>query len=640
MECHECGATISDKAADCPHCGASVSDLSGGAESGEPAGDQGSGEADGTATGETETQREDPVSGGTDEEGPDRPGPTVPGGDESPGESPEPGASGPPDADSTGGPDDTASKNREQGGASTESGASTETETGAEAGTGTGGGPGTETGGEAGTGTETGGEAGTRTETETGWEAAGPPPDEQGGDTGVDPDVGDQETDVGDQETTIGDQETAVGDDEPTVGGASDLGSQETGVGGGSGFGEETDTTGREPEIPDQTGEMGEVSGETGTERESARGSESAGGETVDLAEEAKELPFLSGPIAGLVTAAVLAVVSVVVAVLLPSSGLDTVSEGALVLLDLHFATALHVTPDLFEMFDIASPPASSLGFLYLLPVLCCYTAAKFVAAYNVEEATPLPLAGVAGGLVSVGYFPVILVALFLAPGGQLSIVSFPAAVFLAGIAYPVFFGFLGGLAAGAFSSSERRVGTLYGFVAFFLVTIGAFVVTLPALEASDVGLLPQVHASLFTVVSANGFSLGGTETGALVLLGYPLVAGVVFAAGFLRAWNASDVEGPLRGAAKGLSPVATYFVLLGVVATLLPVLADEYVAGELGFSFVEASLVEGLVLSDLATIGRYITVVFVGTLVYAVFLGGLGGTVAGAARYALSDEN
>jgi len=233
MECHECGATISDKAADCPHCGASVSDLSGGAESGEPAGDQGSGEADGTATGETETQREDPVSGGTDEEGPDRPGPTVPGGDESPGESPEPGASGPPDADSTGGPDDTASKNREQGGASTESGASTETETGAEAGTGTGGGP----------GTETGGEAGTRTETETGWEAAGPPPDEQGGDTGVDPDVGDQETDVGDQETTIGDQETAVGDDEPTVGGASDLGSQETGVGGGSGFGEETDTT-------------------------------------------------------------------------------------------------------------------------------------------------------------------------------------------------------------------------------------------------------------------------------------------------------------------------------------------------------------------------------------------------------------
>ncbi|PSQ36623.1 hypothetical protein BRD08_04605, partial [Halobacteriales archaeon SW_10_66_29] len=24
MECHECGATISEKAADCPHCGASV----------------------------------------------------------------------------------------------------------------------------------------------------------------------------------------------------------------------------------------------------------------------------------------------------------------------------------------------------------------------------------------------------------------------------------------------------------------------------------------------------------------------------------------------------------------------------------------------------------------------------------------
>jgi len=627
MECHECGATISDKAADCPHCGASVRDVSGGSEA-----DDDTGRDDPAAT-ETDTGRPDADDSGTGGAtgtpvgGRGAVDPTSgTGSDESTAETdtswgPTGTDAADADTDSTDTPTETDSTDTP-----------TETDS-AETTTETDPAPDTSEPGRSGDPDVADGArydddatSESTAETETGWEAAGPPPDreERGGD---------QEPGIDGEETTIG-SESEPGT-ESDFGEESRFGENESGV-GDSEFGRETDTGGREPEIPDRTGETGGAGTDADTDRDSGRGAS----ETADVSEGIRELPFLTGPIAGLVTGAVLTVLSVVVAVLVPGSGFDTVSLGALVLLDLHFATSFHVTPDLFGMFDIVEPPASSLGLLYLLPGLFCYTAAKFVAAYNVDETTPLPLAGAAGGLVAVGYFPVMLVALFLAPDGGAPSVSLPVAILLGGIAYPVFFGFLGGLAAGAFSSSERRVGTLYGVVAFFLMAIGAFVVTLPALDAGDVGLLPQVHASLFTIVSANGFSLGGAGTGPLVLLGYPLVVGVVFAAGFLRAWNASDVEEPLRGAAKGLSPVATYFTLLGIVATLLPILADQYVAGELGLNPAGAAVARGLVDSGLPTISQYIFVVFVGTLVYAVFLGGLGGAVAGGSRYALSDEN
>jgi hypothetical protein len=597
MECHECGATISDRAADCPHCGASVRDLSGGGEADDHRDDARAGDAgDGTDTGtesldETRTERNEPSVPGTDSTGTTA--------SDDPVESTDPETVETTEADAD---DEPAAVGTDEG--------ATAGETGEES---------------AGSATDAG--------TETGWEAAGPPPDEQdaggGGEAGIEG-----------EETTIGGHETA--DEEPAIAGGSDFGGQGTDV-DDSGFGGETDTGGGGPEIPDRTGETGTAGGDTGAGSDAAR----ASSETTDLAEGVGDLPFLSGPIAGLVTAAVLAVLSVVVAALDPDPAFDTVPQGALVLLDLHFATGFSVEPDFLVAFGIADPRVtpvelltSSVGILYLLPVIFCYTAAKFVAAYNVDETTPLPLAGAAGALIAVGYFPVMLVALALAPNSGSADVSFLRAVLLGGLAYPLVFGSLGGLAAGAFSASERRVGTLYGVVAFFLMTIGAFAVTLPALTVDDVGLLPQVHASLFTIVSANGFGLPNPETSGLVSLGYLLVAGVVFAAGFVRAWNASDVKEPLKGAAKGLSPVATYFVLLGVVATVLPLLADGDVAAGLGLDSAGVALVRDLVRWDLATIDQYIFVVFVGTLVYAVFLGGLGGAVAGGARYALSEEN
>lgn len=671
MECHECGATVSDKAADCPQCGASLRDLTGGAETDDTTGvdDGGVDDTGVTTDGDDRDAGDwDSESGGSES---DRNQPTVPGADDQSGGGPDsadPGESGGgllegDTADAGDGPGGTAASGASDGETAPDADATGDvpTGTGADRGTESGTGTGTETGWEAagpppeeetetGTDEERGATAGPDEErgagfgdgdegveergAETGWEAAGPPPEDQETAIGA-------ESNVDAEGTAVGDQETAIGGGEPTVGG-SEPGDQ-GGVGGDSGFGRETDTGGGGPEIPDRTGETGAAGGETGAGHGGGRGT----AETGDLADEIRELPFLSGPIAGLVTAAVLAVVSVVVAALDPNPTFDTVSQGAVVLLDLHFAAGFTVEPDLLVAFGIADPRltpvdllTASVGILYLLPVIFCYTAGKFLAAYNVDETTPLALAGATGALIAVGYFPVMLVALALAPSGAAADVSLPRAVLLGGLAYPLVFGSLGGLAAGAFSASERRVGTLYGVVAFFLMTIGAFAVTIPALADSDLGLLPQVHASLFTIVSVNGFGLPNPGMSGLVSLGYPLVGGIVFAAGFLRAWNASDVEEPLRGAAKGLSPVATYFVLLGVVTTLLPFLADADVAAGLGLDSAGVTLVRDLVRNDLSTIGQYVFAVSVGTLVYAVFLGGLGGTIAGGVRYALSEDN
>ncbi|PSP49568.1 hypothetical protein BRC60_06245, partial [Halobacteriales archaeon QH_1_68_42] len=407
MECHECGATISEKAADCPHCGTSIRSV---AENDEPvgtgstAGDAG---ADGTDTGEAGTT---PGSSGEDE----------------PSE-------------------------------------------------------------------------------ETGWEAAGPPPGEDEPDpveqeTTLDPGV-DTGADAGGQDPTTGDQgPTVPGGQEPADPAAGD--GREAAVGGREEFGTGTDAGGPSVETAERadSGEADATSAESSSDG-------------LDPVEQVKGLPFLTAPLAGVVTAAVVAVLSVVVGVLVPNTGVDPVTRGGLVVMDLHFATSSHVTTGILTQFDTARPPNSVLGVLYLLPPLFLYTAAKFVAAYNTDESTLTPMAGVGGALVAVGYFPAMLVALFLAPGGPFSPVSLLPAILLAGIAYPVFFGFVGGLAGGAFSGSERRIGTLYGIVTFFIVAIGAFALTIPSIQAGDVGLLPQIHASLFTVVAANGFSLGGPNT-------------------------------------------------------------------------------------------------------------------------------
>jgi len=567
MECHECGATISEKAADCPHCGTSVRGVAGNEE---PVGTgDGSGSSRPPAGGDTTS------TSGSDA---GRHEPTVPG-------------------SSTG---DTGTEGTDPDEAETTPGGSR----------------------------DGGGE-------ETGWEAAGPPPGEDETDpveqeTTLDPgvDTGDGEADAGGQDTTAGDQgPTVPGSAEPADPATGDR--QETGAGGREEFGTETDAGGPSVETAERadSGEADATSAESSSDG-------------LDPVEQVKGLPFLTAPLAGVVTAAVVAVLSVVVGVLVPNTGVDPVTMGGLVVMDLHFATSSHVTSDILTQFDTARPPNSVLGVLYLLPPLFLYTAAKFVAAYNTDESTLTPMAGVGGALVAVGYFPATVVALFLAPGGPFSPVSLLPAILLAGIAYPVFFGFVGGLAGGAFSGSERRVGTLYGIIAAFIVAIGAFALTIPSIQAGDVGLLPQILASLYTVVAANGFSLGGPDTGFLVLLAYPLVAFVVFATGFLRAWNAEDVAGPLRGLAKGLSPAVTYFTLLGLLGAVLPLFADPWIVDQLGFSVAEAALVRNPIETEFYGVGRYVTTVFVGTLVYAVFLGGIGGTIAGTARYFLSDEN
>jgi hypothetical protein len=543
MECHECGATISEKAADCPRCGTSVRPAPGGDD---PAGD-------GATTGDA-------------------------GGHQSTDDTPSTGS----------GHHESTAPDSSTGGSESDETAPGEAET---------------------TLTDASGE---ETEEETGWEAAGPPPDEH------ETDPVDRETRVdrtagtGDHGAGSSGQEPSTGGQEPTV-----PGGQEPGTGG-------------QEVTPDQStaaDEPVDSADSDATDAESSVGS--------DPVARVRELPLLTAPLAGVVTAVVVTVLSVVVGVLVPNTAFGPVTMGGLVVMDLHFATARHVTTGILTQFDTARPPNSVLGVLYLLPPLFLYTASKFVAAYNTDESTLTPMAGVGGSLVAVGYFPAMVVAFVLAPGGPVSVLP---AILLAGIVYPVSFGFVGGLAGGAFSGSERRVSTLYGVDAFLIVAVGAFALTVPSIQAGDVGILPQIHASLFSVVAVNGFSLGGASVGVLVLLTYPLVALVGFATGFLRSWNAGDVTGPLRGLAKGLSPAVTYVTLLGLLGTVLPLLADPWVADELGFSLAETTLVQDSIASEFSGIGRYVTVVFLGTLVYAVVLGGLGGTIAGTARSVLSD--
>jgi hypothetical protein len=634
MECHECGADISEKAADCPHCGTSVRDLSAGANA-----DDGGGDGRGTPD-------DRPTDGGGDtgDDGPEEP--TVP-------------------ASST---DSPPSRDQSESGGTDplrhgSSGSDTEH-------SGPGGGPeesepvssGTE--GEPETGRETvegsepaatdEGSEPAATDEETGWEAAGPPPEER--ETTVDRDVGgdptdrettvesepgtvDRGTDAGSREPTdsdVGSEEDRRGPTVPGSDGAADAGSSDPDVREGQGGGRAEFGTG----TGEGTGAGREAGTGTGDETSDAGATaDESGIAEIDPMEQVKSLPFLTAPLAGVVTAVVLAVVSTVVGVLVPGTGPDTVAVGTTVLFDVHFATDGHLPVGLLTQFETARPPNATLGILYLLPPLFLYTAAKFVTAYNVEERTLTPVAGVGGALVAVGYFPAMLVAFVLAPGGPLSPVKLLPAILLAGLVYPVLFGGIGGLVAGTLSGSERRIGTLYGVVSFFLIAVGSVVLTITAIQLPDVGPLAQIHASLFTVVAANGLRLGNPDIGALVLLAYPMVALVVFGAGALRAWNAEDVTGPLRGVAKGLSPVPTYFTLLGLLATVLPLLADPWIARELGLSPNGEALVRFLVQAKLLTIGQYVSAVFVGTLAYAVFLGGFGGLMAGVARYVLSDE-
>jgi hypothetical protein len=349
-----------------------------------------------------------------------------------------------------------------------------------------------------------------------------------------------------------------------------------------------------------------------------------------DLAALVSRMPLFPGAAAGFATAVVVLGLAVAVAAVIPFAGRSTLGQGAGVFFDLHFGTAGHITPTLYGVFEVVRPPASALGVLYLAAPVLVYTASKFVVVFNADESTPVHEAVLGGTTVTLGYLPVAVVALVLAPPSPG--LSGVVALSMAGLVYPLLFGALGGLAAGGFSAAERRVGTVYALGVVFSLLFGSFLLTFLTLRTpGGVDILTRVFVTVFTFVGINALGMGGGTNAAILAFVFGL--GVVGAAGFVRGWRAAPVDSPLDGFRKGITPAVTYLVVLGVFASAVVVFADDYIQETLEMSFVATSFLDGVVSSGLSSIGGYFTTVVLATLLYPVVVGGVGATIAAAIK-------
>jgi hypothetical protein len=359
-----------------------------------------------------------------------------------------------------------------------------------------------------------------------------------------------------------------------------------------------------------------------------------------DAGEFLGRIPFFPGAAAGFAVGIILLTVGVAYAALIPNARSSTLELGALVVLDLQFGATGHVTPALFDIFDIVSPRPAAVGFLYLLPPLFLYTAAKLVVALNSDEESTLPEAVVGGPTVLTGYLPVMVVVFVLASREGLVAPSL-LGLFVAGVVYPVLFGVVGGLMGGGLTGSERRVGTVYALGAVFVIALGCFMATFIATISApgSPGILTRVLLGTFSWVAANVFVFGGgpvlAPAGilALFITGLTLVA-----AAFVRAWRA-DTESALRAIPKGFTMAPTYLVVLGLYASIVPWLADSYVSDQLGLEFLAASHADLIVRARLSGILAYVVVVFVATVLFTVVLTGATSGVATLLRAEVRDE-
>jgi hypothetical protein len=332
--------------------------------------------------------------------------------------------------------------------------------------------------------------------------------------------------------------------------------------------------------------------------------------------------------------------VGVAYAALIPNARSSTLELGALVVLDLQFGATGHVTPALFDIFDIVSPRPAAVGFLYLLPPLFLYTAAKLVVALNSDEESTLPEAVVGGPTVLTGYLPVMVVVFVLASREGLVAPSL-LGLFVAGVVYPVLFGVVGGLMGGGLTGSERRVGTVYALGAVFVIALGCFIATFIATISApgSPGILTRVLLGTFSWVAANVFVFGGgpvlAPAGILALF---ITGLILVAAAFVRAWRA-DTESALRAIPKGFTMAPTYLVVLGLYASIVPWLADSYVSDQLGLEFLAASHADLIVRARLSGILAYVVVVFVATVLFTVVLTGATSGVATLLRAEVRDE-
>jgi hypothetical protein len=556
MKCHECGETISDKAADCPHCGASVQPVTDEAGVNEPSSDT-SGESNG------DKGTLDPDSTPLDGPGTGN-GATTPTDD--PGQQ----------SDEFGQPPEEAS-----------------------------GSPAT---------------APTRPlEEESPAEPLDGPTDEPGQDEPGDPLAG---------EAPVGGPQPST--DEPADADATAARHRDGRPAAPGGVTPDEPASGTDGPVGGQgPPPAGNETPPGGHARETQRGGHGEG-DGFDAGEFLTRVPFFPGAAAGFATGIILFTISVAFAAMIPGARSSTLELGALVTLDLQFATTGHVTPEVFDLFEIVAPRPTALGILYLLPPLGLYTASKFVVALNRDEESTLPEAVVGGPTVLLGYFPIMVVVFVLAAREGLVAPSL-LGLFLAGLVYPIVFGVAGGLAGGGLTGSERRVGTVYTLGAIFVIAIGSFLGTFIAAVGApgSPNLLTHVLVGSFSWVAANLFVYGGgpvlgpTGILALFVTGLTLVA-----AAFVRTWRA-ETESARRGIPKGFTMGPTYLIVLGLYASLVPWLADSYIQEEVGVEFLAASYADFIVRMRLSGILEYVIAVFVATILFAVVLTGVTSGVA-----------
>ncbi|WP_158854600.1 hypothetical protein [Halorhabdus sp. CUG00001] len=345
-------------------------------------------------------------------------------------------------------------------------------------------------------------------------------------------------------------------------------------------------------------------------------------------------LPLVSGGIAGAVVGAVMFVLGIGITLAYPD-GLSTffdstLGSGAATALDLHFGTPQHIVPGLFGNFETFQAGEATFGFLYLLAPLLLYQTAKLISDSNRPENASLTTGVLTGATVTLGYLPVVLLAAVLVPadlGWDFSLVT---AVVLAGLVYPLVFGGLGGFVSWYFEPSERKAGTSYGTLAFVGVLIGLFATSyiyMDVPELVEVGTLDRLLASFVVFAQVHGFSVNeGVGTAAIPYLVTALIIGFV---GFVRVRRSNYVRSLTDAFAKGTTPAVAYLTLFGLFTSLTVVTTSSFVIEDLELGRVFVLFARSFSQEAVASIGEYVNLMLVGTIVYPVIVGGAGGALA-----------
>ena len=380
---------------------------------------------------------------------------------------------------------------------------------------------------------------------------------------------------------------------------------------------------------PGRTGAARGPGGDTrGAGGDGKGGGEGTGDDRI-LATLSEELPLLPGALAGVLAGVAVLLIGVGVGLANPpDSGYTTMDVATLSVVDLHFGLGGHIVPEfVLARFEEFAPPATLFGLLYLLPPLFLYTAGKAVSTW-VPETEDVARGLLNGTTVVLGYLPVVLVTLLLVPGDVVQI-RLATPLLLAGIVYPLLFGGLGGLAQYHYPADARRVGVGYGVVLLVAVALLLFLwsfVVAGSLTIADRLVLTTLL--LGAVQAASGL---GTLAGAAPLV---ILAGLAaLATGFVRTLRADPDQTLFEGVTRPLTAAWTYGLGLAVVVTAIPVFADGYAAAELRLGSLVADTAASFAAAHLATNGDFAVLVVVGTVLYPVVLGGLGGLAAGLYR-------